>query len=82
MLVHTTHWLPDGARLWLPTYLAWFIAGMALAVLQAMGVRCYAFAAIPLATVCYFIASTPIAGARRRRPAGCRRRCSRPCFMR
>jgi peptidoglycan/LPS O-acetylase OafA/YrhL len=69
-LVHTTDWLPNGARLWLPTYLAWFIGGMALAVLQAMGVRCYAFAAIPLATVCYFIASTPIAGAPTTSPSG------------
>jgi peptidoglycan/LPS O-acetylase OafA/YrhL len=63
ILVHTDHWFPDGARLWLPTYLAWFLAGMALAVLQAMGVRCYAFMAIPLAIISYFIASTPIAGA-------------------
>jgi peptidoglycan/LPS O-acetylase OafA/YrhL len=70
VLVHTTHWLPNGARLWLPTYLAWFIAGMMLAVLQAMGVRCYAFAAIPLATICYFIASTPIAGAPTTTPSG------------
>jgi peptidoglycan/LPS O-acetylase OafA/YrhL len=62
-LVHTTHWLPDGARLWLPSYLAWFVGGMVLAVLQAMRVRCYAFAAIPLALVSYFIAATPIAGA-------------------
>jgi peptidoglycan/LPS O-acetylase OafA/YrhL len=63
ILVHTDHWFPDGARLWLPTYLAWFFAGMSLAVLQAMGVRCYAFAAIPLATISYFIVSTPIGGA-------------------
>ena len=49
VLVHTDHWFPDGARLWLPTYLAWFLGGMALAVLQGMGVRCYAFVAIPLA---------------------------------
>ena len=35
---------------------------MMLAVLQAMGVRCYAFVAIPLAIICYFIVSTPIAG--------------------
>ncbi|QUR68509.1 acyltransferase family protein [Mycobacterium spongiae] len=61
--LHATHWLPDGARLWLPTYLSWFIGGMILAVLQAMGVRCYALAAIPLAVVCYFIVATPIAGA-------------------
>jgi peptidoglycan/LPS O-acetylase OafA/YrhL len=62
ILVHTTDWLPDGAKLWLPTYLAWFVGGMTLAVLQPMGVRVYAFACLPLALVCYFIASTPIAG--------------------
>ena len=62
MLVHTTDFLPDGARLWLPTYLAWFLGGMMLAVLQAMGVRGYALVCVPLAVVCYFIASTPIAG--------------------
>jgi len=62
ILVHTTDFLPDGARLWLPTYLAWFIGGMMLAVLQSMGVRAYALACVPLAVVCFFIASTPIAG--------------------
>jgi len=62
ILVHTTDFLPDGARLWLPTYLAWFIGGMMLAVLQPMGVRAYALACVPLAVVCFFIASTPIAG--------------------
>ncbi|MGO9383547.1 MAG: acyltransferase family protein [Mycobacterium sp.] len=69
ILVHTDHWFPDGARLWLPTYLAWFLGGMALAVLQAMYVRCYAFMAIPLAVICYFIVSTPIAGAPTTSPA-------------
>ena len=69
VLVHADHWFPDGARLWLPTYLAWFLAGMALAVLQAMKVRCYAFMAVPLAIICYFIASTPIAGAPTTSPA-------------
>ncbi|BBZ42936.1 acyltransferase family protein [Mycobacterium parmense] len=69
VLVHADHWFPDGARLWLPTYLAWFLGGMALAVLQAMGVRGYAFVAIPLATICYFIVATPIAGAPTTSPA-------------
>ncbi|OBJ04593.1 acyltransferase [Mycobacterium alsense] len=69
VLVHTDHFFPDGARLWLPTYLCWFLAGMALTVLQAMGVRCYAFMAIPLAVICYFIVSTPIAGAPTTSPA-------------
>lgn len=69
VLVHTDHWFPDGARLWLPTYLAWFLAGMALTLLQEMGVRAYAFVAIPLAVVCYFIVSTPIAGAPTTSPA-------------
>jgi peptidoglycan/LPS O-acetylase OafA/YrhL len=62
VLVHWTDILPDGARLWLPTYLLWFLGGMLLSVLQAMGVRCYAFVALPVAAVSYFIASTPIAG--------------------
>jgi peptidoglycan/LPS O-acetylase OafA/YrhL len=63
VLVHTTAWLPDGARIWLPTYLAWFIGGMMLATLREMGARAYALVCIPLAVVCYLIASTPIAGA-------------------
>src|SRR5271167_2917755 len=60
--VHLTTSIPNGSRLWLPTYLIWFLAGMSLTVLQRMGVRCYAFVALPLAIICYFIASTPIAG--------------------
>ena len=62
VLVHTTDFLPDGSRLWLPTYLSWFIGGMILAALQPLGVRAYALACIPLALVCYFIVSTPIGG--------------------
>ncbi|BBX72548.1 acyltransferase [Mycobacterium shinjukuense] len=69
LVVHADHWFPDGARLWLPTYLAWFLGGMMLTVLQAMGVRCYAFAAIPLAVICYFIVATPIGGAPTTSPA-------------
>lgn len=61
-IVHDSTDLPDGARLWLPTYLAWFVAGMALTVLGQLKVRGYAVVCVPLAVVCYFIASTPIAG--------------------
>ncbi|WP_163800743.1 acyltransferase family protein [Mycolicibacterium sediminis] len=63
VLVHVTHFLPDGAKLWLPTYLAWFVGGMLLAVLREMRVRAYALVCIPLALVCYLIASTPLTGA-------------------
>ncbi|MGO4444145.1 acyltransferase family protein [Mycobacterium sp. 2YAF39] len=69
VLVHTTDFLPDAARLWLPTYLVWFLGGMVLAVLQPLGVRAYALACIPLAVVCYFIVSTPIGGAPTTSPA-------------
>jgi peptidoglycan/LPS O-acetylase OafA/YrhL len=72
VLVHSTHWLPDGAQLWLPTYLSWFVGGMVLAVLQVMGVRCYAFAVIPVAVVSFFIVSTPIGGEPTTSPTGMR----------
>jgi peptidoglycan/LPS O-acetylase OafA/YrhL len=80
VLVHADHWFPDGARLWLPTYLAWFLAGMMLAVLQAMGVRAYAFVAIPLAVVSYFIVSTPIGGAPTTSPAALNEAVVKTCF--
>jgi len=70
VLVHTTEVLPDGARLWLPTYLLWFLGGMGLAVLQLLGVRCYAFVALPLAVVSFFIAATPVAGEPTTSPSG------------
>ena len=53
---------------------------MMLAVLQAMGVRCYAFVAIPLAMICYFIVSTPIAGAPTTSPASLREALFKTCF--
>lgn len=70
VLVHTVDGLPDGAKLWLPGYLAWFVGGMMLTVLAAMRVRCYGFVVVPLAVVCYFIASTPIAGEPTTSPSG------------
>ncbi len=80
ILVHTTDFLPDGARLWLPTYLLWFIGGMMLAVLQPMGVRAYAMVCVPLALACYFIVSTPIAGAPTTSPAELREALSKAAF--
>lgn len=68
--VHAATSVPNGARLWLPTYLAWFLAGMMLAVLQAMDVRCYTLVALPLAIISYLIVSTPIAGAPTTSPQG------------
>ena len=70
VLVHSVDFLPDGARLWLPGYLAWFIGGMVLTVLAAMGARCYWFIVVPLAVVCFLIASTPIAGEPTTSPTG------------
>jgi peptidoglycan/LPS O-acetylase OafA/YrhL len=80
ILVRTDHWFSDGARLWLPTYLAWFLGGMMLAVLQAMHVRCYAFMAIPLALVSYFIVATPIGGAPTTSPAAVSEALVKICF--
>lgn len=70
VLVHSTDFLPDGARLWLPGYLAWFIGGMLLTVLQAMGVRVFGFIALPLAIVSFLIVSTPIGGEPTTSPTG------------
>jgi peptidoglycan/LPS O-acetylase OafA/YrhL len=62
IVLHTTDWLPGSAGMWLPAHLACFVGGMALAVLQAIGARCYAFGVIPLALTSYLIVATPIAG--------------------
>ncbi|TGD88001.1 acyltransferase [Mycolicibacterium sp. CH28] len=70
VLVHTTDFLPNGARLWLPGYLAWFVGGMLLTVLQAKGVRVYGFVALALAIVSFLIVSTPVAGEPTTSPAG------------
>ena len=70
VLVHSSSSLPEGARLWLPGYLAWFIGGMLLTVLQAKGVRVFGFIALPLAIVMFLIVSTPIAGEPTTSPTG------------
>jgi peptidoglycan/LPS O-acetylase OafA/YrhL len=65
-LVYTVGNFPDGAKLWLPAYLSWFVGGMILSVLAVMGVRCEPWLLTVLlllvAAICYLIVSTPIAG--------------------
>ena len=63
LLVTTTDMLPNSAGMWLPAHIGWFVGGMALAVLQAVGARCHAGLAIPLAVALYLLVSTPIGGA-------------------
>ena len=53
---------------------------MMLTVLQEMGVRGYGFVAIPLAVICYFIVSTPIAGAPTTSPATLSEALFKTCF--
>jgi peptidoglycan/LPS O-acetylase OafA/YrhL len=80
LLVHGTELLPDGARLWLPSYLLWFLGGMVLAVLQQLGVRAFAAVCLPLAVVCYLIVSTPIAGAPTTSPSELRESLAKAAF--
>ncbi len=80
VLVQVNRMVPDGARIWLPAYLCWFVGGMTLAVLQAMGARAYAFVAVPLAVICFFIVSTPIGGAPTTSPRAVTEALVKTCF--
>lgn len=62
VLQNTTDWLPSSAGMWLPAHLLYFVVGMALAVLQAVGARINVAVAGSLAVLAYLIVSTPIAG--------------------
>ena len=48
--------------MWLPAHLLYFVCGMALAVLQVVGLRVRPIIAGPLAVLSYLVVSTPIAG--------------------
>ncbi|HET7665426.1 MAG TPA: acyltransferase [Mycobacterium sp.] len=62
LVVSATDVLPNSAGMWLPANIAWFAGGMALAVLEAAGVRCHATAAIAPALVLYLAVSTSVGG--------------------
>jgi peptidoglycan/LPS O-acetylase OafA/YrhL len=61
-LHNATDWLPSSAGIWLPAHLLYFVGGMVLAVLQALGVRVTLLVAGPTAVLGYLIVSSPIAG--------------------
>ncbi|MGO4446313.1 acyltransferase family protein [Mycobacterium sp. 2YAF39] len=61
-LQSATDWLPSSAGMWLPAHLLYFVGGMVLAVLQAVGARVTLLIAGPLTVVSYLIVSTSIAG--------------------
>lgn len=61
-MLNTTDWLPPSASIWLPAHLIYFVGGMALAVLQAVGVRCRAYFAVPVALIALLVVALPIAG--------------------
>ncbi len=63
IVLNSTDWLPNSAGMWLPAQLAAFTGGMAVAVLQVIGVRWRAGLVIPAAVVLYLLVSTPLAGA-------------------
>jgi peptidoglycan/LPS O-acetylase OafA/YrhL len=61
-LQSATDWLPSSAGMWLPAHLLYFVCGMALAVLQVVGLRVRPIVAGALAVLSYLLVSTPIAG--------------------
>ena len=63
IVLNVTDWLPNSAGMWLPAQLAAFAAGMAVAVLQTMGVRWRAGLVVPAAVGLFLLVSTPLAGA-------------------
>ncbi|QEN13841.1 acyltransferase family protein [Mycolicibacterium sp. ELW1] len=63
IVLNSTDWLPNSAGMWLPAQLAAFAGGMAVAVLQVIGVRWRAGLVIPAAVALYLLVSTPPAGA-------------------
>ena len=81
VLVHTDHWFPDGARLWLPTYLAWFLgrhdAGGAAGDGGARATRSWPYR---WRSSAISSSSTPIAGAPTTSPATLSEALVKTCF--
>lgn len=63
IVVNAGDWLPNSAGMWLPAQLAAFAGGMAVAVLQVLGMRSRAGLLVPAAGALYLVVSTPLAGA-------------------
>lgn len=61
-LQHWADWLPTSAGMWLPAHLLYFVGGMALAVLQVVGLRVRLTIAGSLAVAGYLLVSTSLAG--------------------
>ncbi|MCF6388145.1 acyltransferase [Mycobacterium sp. MBM] len=62
LLPQITDVLPPSASIWLPAHLIYFVGGMSLAVLQAIGTRCRTALALPIALAALLVVALPIAG--------------------
>ncbi len=62
LIANTTDLLPNSAGMWLPAHLACFTGGMAVAVLEDLGMRWRAGATLPMAAALYLAAATPLGG--------------------
>lgn len=61
VLLNTTDLLPRAAGMWLPGHLTPFLGGMALTLLQAIGVRARAALLLPIAVAAYLVVASPLA---------------------
>lgn len=62
LLPAVTDVLPPSSSIWLPAHLIYFVGGMSLVVLQAVGTRCRAYLALPIAVAALLVVALPVAG--------------------